>query len=45
MFYFLWNYDKLEENDERELITRIILSENNKFGKIWDENYVNTTIS
>ncbi len=46
-FYFLWNYDKLEEKDEKNYIEKIILTKNKqKDIKIkWTENEILTNVA
>ena len=40
MFNCLWNYDKLEEKDEAELIIRILIQTNNEKGKEWQDKEI-----
>lgn len=44
-FYFLWNYDVLDEDDELSYIKQIIIAQNKKT-KVWtNEEYINKTIA
>ncbi len=45
MFNFVWNYDKLKGSDEKDYITRIVESENDKRNSIFSPNFVRTTIT
>jgi hypothetical protein len=40
MFSFVWNYDKLSPEDEKYYIKRILESENDKRGKIINQNFI-----
>lgn len=43
-FYFLWNYDVLDEKDECSYIERIILSKNKENPK-WEAEYIKKIIT
>ena len=46
MFYFVWNYDKLEERAEKDYIIKILQHKNaiHKPAPIWDNFYIESVI-